>query len=61
MTDAEKEIYVENLKRQVRNRYTPDVADELCRRLDIAKKEANVLEQLYNQQQFSLVQLIKLL
>jgi hypothetical protein len=50
MTDAEKELYVENLKRQVRNHYTPNVADELCKKLDIAKKEADVLEQLFNQQ-----------
>lgn len=66
MTDAEKELYVENLKRQVRNRYTPDVADDLCRKLDEAKKGADLLEQLYNQQPFyqqpfSLEQLIKLL
>lgn len=61
MTDAEKELLIESKKKQVRNMYPQDVADELCRRLDIAKKEANVLEQLYNQQQFSLVQLIKIL
>ena len=61
MTDTEKEVYIENLKRQVRNRYTPDVADELCNRLDIAKKEADVLEQMYNQQLQSINQLIKLL
>lgn len=61
MTDAEKEIYVERLKRQVRNRYPQDVADEQCRKLDEAKKKADVLEQLYNQQLLSLEQLIKLL
>lgn len=61
MTDAEKEIIIENKKRQIRNRYTPDVADELCKRLDVAKKGADVLEQLYNQQQLSLEQLINLL
>lgn len=61
MTDAEKELYVENLKRKVRNRYTPDVADELCRRLDVAKKSANILEQLYNQKQLSLEQILRLL
>lgn len=61
MTDAEKELYVKDLKRQVRNRYTPDVADDLCRKLDLAKKGADVLEQLYNQQKFSLEQLIKLI
>ncbi len=61
MTDTEKEIYVERLKRQVRNRYTPDVADELCKRLDVAKKGADVLEHLYNQRQLSLEQIIKLL
>ena len=61
MTDAEKELYVENLKRQIRYRYTQNVADELCRRLDEAKKGADILEQLNNQQPFSLEQLIKLL
>lgn len=61
MTDTEKEIYVERLKRQVRNSYPQDVADELCKRLDVAKKGADVLEQLYNQQQLSLEQLINLL
>lgn len=61
MSDAEKEMYVESLKRQVRNRYRQDVADDLCRRLDAAKKGADVLEQLYNQQQQSLENIIKLL
>ena len=61
MTDAEKELYIKDLKKQVRNRYTPNVADELCKRLDVAKKGADVLEQLYNQQQLSLEQLINLL
>jgi len=61
MSDAEKEMYVESLKRQVRNRYKQDVADVLCRRLDAAKKGADVLEQLYNQQQQSLENIIKLL
>ena len=42
MTDAEKELYIKDLKKQVRNRYTPDVADELCKRLDVAKKGAVV-------------------
>lgn len=61
MTDAEKELYVENLKMQVRNCYTPDVVDELCRKLDIAKKGADVLEQLCNQHQLSLEQILRLL
>ena len=61
MTDAEKELYIKDLKKQVRNRYTPDVADELCKRLDVAKKGADIMEQLYNQQQLSLEQLINLL
>ena len=61
MTDAEKEIIIENKKRQIRNQYTPEVAEELCRRLDEAKKGADALEQLYNQQQLSLEQLINLL
>ena len=59
MTDVEKELFVEGLKRQIRM-YTPDVADELCRKLDEAKKGADALEQLYNQQQLSLEQLITL-
>lgn len=49
MTDLEKEMLIERLKRQIRNRHTPDVADEMCRRLDEAKKGADILEQLYNQ------------
>lgn len=61
MTDAEKEIIIENKKRQIRNQYTPEVAEELCRRLDEAKKGADALEQLFNQQQLSLEHLIKLL
>lgn len=61
MTDAEKEIIIENKKKQIRNQYTPEVAEELCRRLDEAKKGADALEQLYNQQLLSLEQLIKLL
>ena len=48
MTDAEKEMFIESKKRQFRNMYTPDVADELCRKLDEAKKGANALEQLFN-------------
>lgn len=51
MTDAEKEIFVENLKRQVRNHYTPNVADDICKRLDVAKKEADIMELLYKQLQ----------
>lgn len=61
MTDAEKEMYIEGLKRQIRSQHTPDVAEEMCRRLDEAKKGADTLEQWYNQQQQSLEQLIKLL
>lgn len=61
MTDAEKEMFIESKKRQFRNMYPQDVADELCRRLDEAKKGADVLEQLYNQKQLSLEQLINLL
>lgn len=61
MTDAEKELFIESKKRQFRNMYTPNVADELCKKLDEAKKGADVLEQLYNQQQLSLERLIELL
>lgn len=61
MTDAEKELYVENLKKQVRNRDTPVVADDLCRKLDEAKKGADYLEQMYNQKQLSLEQILRLL
>lgn len=61
MTDEEKEIFVENLKRQVRNRYTPNVAADLCKRLDVAKKEADIMEHLYKQQQQYIKQLIKFL
>lgn len=61
MTDAEKEMIIEVKKRQIRSLYRKDAADELCRRLDEAKKGADALEQLYNQQQLSIEQLIKLL
>ncbi len=61
MTDTEKELFIESKKRLFRNMYTPDVADELCRKLDEAKKGADIMEQLYNQQQLSLEQLINLL
>lgn len=54
MTDAEKEMIIEVKKRQIRSLYRKDVADELCRRLDEAKKGADALEQLYNQQQLSI-------
>lgn len=61
MTDAEKEAFIESKKRLFRNMYTPGVADELCRRLDKAKKEADVLQQLYDQKQLSLEQILRLL
>lgn len=48
MTDAEKEMFIESKKMQFRNMYTPDVAEEMCRRLDEAKKGADTLEQLFN-------------
>ncbi len=48
MTDAEKEMFIEIKKRQFHNMYTPDIADELCRKLDEAKKGADTLVQLYN-------------
>ena len=48
MTDAEKEMLIESKKMQFRNMYTPDVAEEMCRRLDEAKKGADALEQLFN-------------
>lgn len=47
MSEAEKEMFIESKKRQIRNMYTPDVAKELCRKLDEAKKGADTLEQLY--------------
>ena len=61
MTDVEKEIFVEGLKRQVRSQYKPDVANKLCKKLDEAKKRADFCEYLYNTRQLSLEQLIKLL
>ena len=61
MTDTEKELFIESKKKLFRNMYTPDVADDLCRKLDEAKKGADLLEQLYNQQQFSLEQLVTLI
>lgn len=35
-------------KRQIRNIYTQDISDELCKRLDEVKKGADTLEQLFN-------------
>ena len=61
MTDAEKEAFIESKKRQFRNMYTSDVADELCRKLDEAKKEADLCEHLYNTRQLSLQQIIQTL
>ena len=61
MTDAEKEMFIESKKSQFRSMYPQDVAEKLCRRLDEAKKGADAMEQLYNQQQLSIEQLIKLL
>ena len=61
MTDVEKELYIEGLKRQVRSQHTPDVADELCRNLDEAKKGADYCEYLYNTRQQSLQQIIQTL
>lgn len=55
MTDAEKEMFIEIKKRQFHNMYTPDIADELCRKLDEAKKGADTLVQLYNTLQQSTV------
>lgn len=54
MTDAEKEMFIESKKRQIRNMFTQDVADELCKRLDEAKKGADTLEQLFNTNQTTL-------
>ena len=48
MNDVEKEMFIESKKKQFRNMYTPDVAEEYCRRLDEAKKGADTLEQLFN-------------
>ena len=61
MTDAEKEMIIESKKRQFRNMYPQNVADNLCRKLDEVKKEADTLEQLNNQKQLSLEQLITLI
>ena len=61
MTDVEKEIYIEGLKRQVRSQHNPDVADKLCKRLDEAKKEADLCGHLYNTRQLSLQQIIQTL
>lgn len=61
MTDAEKEMIIESKKRQFRNMYPQDVADNLFRKLDEVKKEADTLEQLYNQKQLSLEQILRLL
>lgn len=61
MTEAEKEMFIESLKNQIRNMFPQNVADKLCKKLDEAKKGADTLELLYNQRQKSLEQLIKLL
>lgn len=57
MSEEEKEIYIEGLKRQVRYRCSNiDMVDELCRKLDVAKKEADVFEKLFNLNQQSFLQ-----
>ena len=48
MTETEKKLFLQNLKHFFRNCYTKDVAEEMCERLDKAKKNADVLEQIYN-------------
>ena len=48
MTDAEKNVIIEIKKKQIRNMYPPDVADERCKKVDEAKKQADVLELLVN-------------
>ena len=55
MNEIEKENYVNELKQSIRNKYQHDVAEEMCKKLDIVKKGADSLEQLFNmcQNQFS--------
>lgn len=48
MNEIEKELFVNNLKQQFRNNYAKDIADEMCSRLDMAKKNADMLKQVYN-------------
>lgn len=47
MTEFEKELFVQNLKQFFHNNYAKDVADEMCDRLDKAKKEADSFEKVY--------------
>jgi hypothetical protein len=48
MNEVEKEQTIKTLKQFFRNNYRPDVAEEMCNRLDVAKKEADTLEQIFN-------------
>lgn len=48
MTETEKETFVQYLKQFFHNNYTKDVADEMCDRLDKAKKEADTFEKIFS-------------
>lgn len=48
MTEIEKEIFVQELKQFFHSNYAKEVADEMCDRLDVVKKEADTLEKIYN-------------
>ncbi len=48
MNETEKELTVKTLKQFFRNNYQHDVAEEMCNRLDVAKKHADSLEQIFN-------------
>ena len=47
MTEIEKELFVESLKQSFRNNYPKKVADEMCMRLDMAKHDADAIENIF--------------
>lgn len=48
MSELDKELFINMLEQASRFYCSKDVADEMCDRLDKAKKSADVLEQIYN-------------
>ena len=48
MYDLEKELFINTLKQSFRMNLSGDTAEEMCDKLDYAKKNADVLEQIYN-------------
>ena len=51
MTEIEKEAFIESLKQSFRNNNPKEVADEMCMRLDMAKHDADAIENIFKLQQ----------